>query len=297
MNVMVTGGRGFIGNFLTGLLVGRGDKVTVVSRTPQKVRTARVNVLVEAWLPDISRFDALVHLAGEPIFGRRWSPEQKENIRTSRVSSTRRLVDALGELAPEKRPKVLVSGSAIGFYGDRGEEVLGEESGPGEGFLAGVCREWEAEALRARDYGVRTVCLRTGVVLGMDGGALKQMLPPFKLGLGGPIGSGKQWMSWIHIRDLCRMILFAIDHGELDGPLNGVAPGPLTNKAFSKTLGKVLGRPALFPVPPLALRVLYGEAASILTDSQRCSSKKAEETGFDFEFREAEPALRRLLHK
>lgn len=295
MNVLVTGGRGFIGNFLTGLLVARGDHVTIVSRTPQKVRTARAGVSFEPWLPDLSRFGALVHLAGEPIFGKRWSPVQKENIRTSRVSSTRRIVDALGELPAAKRPKVLVCGSAIGFYGDRGDEVLDEGSEPGSDFLADVCRQWEEEALRAKDFGVRAVCLRTGIVLGLGGGALAQMLTPFKLGVGGPIGSGKQWMSWIHLRDLCRLVLTAIDRAELEGPLNGTAPAPVRNKDFTKVLGRVLRRPAFLPVPSFGLRALFGEAAGILLASQRCSADKALAHGFQFEFNELEPALRRLL--
>lgn len=297
MNVMVTGGRGFIGNSLTGLLVGRGDHVTVVSRNPSAGRTSRAGVSIEPWLPDLSRFAAIVHLAGEPIFGKRWSTQQKENLRTSRVSSTRRIVDALGELPAARRPRVLVNASAVGYYGSRGDEVLREEAAPGDDFLAGLSRAWEAEALRAPQVGVRAVCVRTGVVLGLDGGALQQMLPPFKLGVGGPIGSGRQWMSWIHIRDLCRLMLFAIDTAALEGPLNGASPTPLTNREFSKTLGRVLRRPALFPVPKLALRALYGEAAEVLFASQRCSAEKSLARGFTFEFSELEPALRQLLHR
>lgn len=296
MNVMVTGGRGFLGNFLTGLLVARGDHVTIVSRNPSAVRTARAGVTVESWMPDLSRVQAVVHLAGEPILGKRWSTDQKENIRTSRVASTRRIVDALGDLPAAKRPKVLVNGSAIGFYGDRGDELLSETSEPGDDFLAGVCRAWEAEALRAREHGVRAVCVRTGVALG-DGGALKRMLTPFRFGVGGPIGSGRQWMSWIHVRDLCRLIVHAIDHVALEGPVNGTAPEPVHHREFAKTLGRVLGRPAILPTPKLALRALFGEAATVLSASQRCSAEKAMASGFRFDFPALEPALRRVLHR
>jgi uncharacterized protein (TIGR01777 family) len=297
MKVMVTGGRGFVGNFLTGMLVARGDKVTVVSRRPGAVRTARAGVTIAAWLPELAGFDAVVNLAGEPIFGRRWSPEQKENIRTSRISGTGKLARSLAELPAGKRPRVLVSASAIGYYGDRGDELLSESSPPGRDFLAEVCRAWEDETGPASAAGVRTVCPRIGVVLGLDGGALQKMLPPFRLGIGGPIGLGRQWMSWIHERDLSRLILHAIDREELSGAVNAVAPAPVTNRDFSRTLGRVLRRPAILPVPPLALRVLYGEAASILTASQRCSADKALATGFRFEFEGAEAALRQLLHR
>lgn len=294
MNVLVTGGRGFIGSFLTGLLVGRGDHVTIVSREPSRVRTARAGVRAAPWLPELDGFDAIVHLAGEPIFGKRWSAEQKENLRTSRVSSTRKIAQSLAQLPASQRPRAFVSGSAVGYYGDRGDEVLHEEAQPGSDFLGSLCREWEGAAEGA---GVRTVLLRTGVVLGRDGGALQRMLPPFKLGLGGPIGSGKQWMSWIHRRDLCRLILHAIDNEQLSGPLNGTAPEPARNKELARTLGRALGRPAFLPTPPLALRLALGEVARVLTDSQRCSADKARESGFQFDFPELEGALRHLLGK
>lgn len=294
MNVMVTGGRGFIGSFLVGLLVGRGDHVTIVSRTPDRLRTARANVSVAPWLPGLDGFDAVVHLAGEPIFGKRWSAEQKANLRTSRVSSTRKIAQGLAQLPEGRRPKVFVCGSAVGYYGDRRDEVLSEEMQPGSDFLASLCREWEEAAAGA---GVRTVLLRTGIVLGRDGGALARMLTPFKLGLGGPIGAGRQWMSWVHRRDLARLILHAIDHEEVQGPLNGTAPEPVTSREFARSLGRVLHRPAFLPTPPIALRIALGEVARVLTDSQRCSSAKAQRSGFTFEYPELEGALHHLLSK
>jgi uncharacterized protein len=293
MKVLITGGSGFIGKYLTGALVGAGHQVTIVTRDPSRVRTARAGVDVAAWLPDLAPYDGVVHLAGEPIFGRRWSAEQKERIRASRATGTRKLVSALKET--ERRPRVLVSGSAIGFYGDRGEELLTEDSPPGDDFLAGVCIEWEREALAAVELGVRTVLVRTGVVLGSEGGALRQLLPPFKLGLGGPIGLGRHWMSWIHIRDHAALILDALTEGRLSGPVNAVAPNPVRNKDFTRALGKALRRPALFPVPPLMLKLAFGGVAEVLTASQRCSSAKAEAAGCTFQYGDLESALAHLL--
>jgi uncharacterized protein (TIGR01777 family) len=294
MNVLVTGGRGFIGSFLTGLLVARGDHVTIVSRAPDRARTARANERVVGWLPPLEGFDAVVHLAGEPIFGKRWSAQQKENLRTSRVSSTRKLAQSLADLPASQRPRVFVSGSAIGYYGDRGDELLDEGCGPGDDFLAGLCQEWEEAA---REAGVRTVLLRTGIVLARGGGALARMLPPFRLGLGGPIGSGRQWMSWIHRRDLARLILHAVDDERLSGPVNGTAPEPVRNRDFARALGRALHRPALFPVPVVALRLVLGEVAKILADSQRCAPARALDSGFEFEFPALDGALRQLLAK
>jgi len=295
MKVLVTGGRGFVGNFLTGLIVARGDRVTVVSRRPESVRTARVNVEVAGWLPDLSKFDAVVHLAGEPVFGARWNDAQKERIRASRVDSTRRIVAALAEADP--RPRVLVCASAVGYYGDRGDEVLGEDAPAGGDFLAGVCREWEAAAQEARGAGVRPVSARIGVVLGLGGGALPRLARPVRLGLGGTIGRGRQWMSWVHVKDLGRLILHAIDTESLEGPLNATAPQPVTNRELTRTLGRLLRRPTLLPAPPFALRLALGEVARLLTDSQRCSADKALASGFEFGFPALDGALRQLLHR
>lgn len=295
MRVLITGATGFIGNFLIGLFVARGDEVTIVTRDPEHVRNARAGCETVGWLPDLSGYDAVVNLAGESLFGKRWSEEQRRVIRESRIESTRRLVEGLANAEP--RPPVFVSASAIGYYGSRGDEVLAEDHAQGTDFLAEVCAAWEEAAVTAEEHGVRTVLVRIGVVLGEGGGALAKMLTPFKLGVGGPIGSGKQWMSWVHIKDLCRIILSAIDDESMRGPYNGTAPHPVTNKEFSRTLGRVLGRPAFLPTPPFALKAALGDVATLLTDSQRCSADKVLATGFEFDFPDLETALRKLLRR
>ncbi len=293
MRILVTGATGFIGRSLVERLAARGDRLTLTSRDPAGVRPPTPDTEVVGALPELSGFDAVVGLAGEPILGRRWSAAQKARIVGSRVEGTGDVVLALERADP--RPAVLVNASAIGFYGDRGDELLDERSRPGSDFLAEVCLDWEASANRARDLGVRTVLLRTGVVLGPGGGALKKMLPLFRLGLGGPIGSGAQWMSWIHRDDLVRMILFALDTPEVEGPLNGTAPNPVTGKNFTAELGRVLRRPAFLPAPGFGLRLVLGEAASMLLASQRCSADRALEFGFHFDHPELAEALAALL--
>jgi hypothetical protein len=244
------------------------------------------------WLPDLGGYDAVVNLAGEPLIGKRWSDAQRAKILDSRVQSTGRIVDAMK--ASPSHPQVLVNASAIGIYGDRGEDWLGEETLPALDFIGDVCSQWEAAAGQAP---CRSVMIRIGVVLGQGGGALSKMLLPFQLGLGGPMGSGRQWMSWIHIEDLCRLILHAIDNGTLAGPHNGTAPNPVTNKQFAATLGKVLKRPAFLPAPAFALKIALGEVSRLLTDSQRCKADKVLASGFEFRHPNLEPALRDLLRK
>jgi uncharacterized protein (TIGR01777 family) len=293
MNVLVTGGTGFVGNRLVDLLCARGDRVTIVTRHPESARSARAGVTYERWLPDIARFDAVVHLAGEPIAGKRWNAAQKEKIRSSRVDTTRNLVDAMR--AASKRPRVFVCGSATGYYGDRGDELLPESAPPGDTFLARVCVDWEAEAARANDLGVRTVSVRTGIVLGASGGVLAKLVPLFKLGLGGPLGTGRAWFAWIHILDLCALIVHAIDREDARGALNGTAPGVVRNKEFARALGRVLSRPAILPAPRFALRIALGEVAPYLTESERCVPERALHSGFIFRHPQLEPALRDLL--
>jgi hypothetical protein len=240
--------------------------------------------------------DAVVHLAGENIASGRWTAGRKAAIRDSRLNGTRLLCEALAGLA--RPPKTLVCASAIGYYGDRGAEVLTEESPPGAGFLPGVCREWEAASGPAARKGIRVVLLRIGVVLSPKGGALSRMLPPFRAGLGGVIGNGRQYVSWVALDDLVGIVLHALRSGELRGPVNAVAPVPVTNRELTEALGKVLSRPTLLPVPAFALRLAVGEMAdALLLASARVVPRRLEETGYRFRFPELPAALRHLLGK
>jgi uncharacterized protein (TIGR01777 family) len=295
MHVLVTGGTGFVGNLLVSLLCARNHRVTVVSRHPESARSARVGVTYERWLPDVSRFDAVVHLAGEPIAARRWSAQVKHDIRASRVDTTRNLVEAMRTAA--KKPRVFVCGSATGYYGDRGDEELPESAPPGDTFLAEVCVAWEAEAARAGELGVRTVSIRTGIVVGRFGGVIAKMLPLFKLGLGGPLGSGRAWFPWVHIHDLCDLILHVIDREDARGAYNGTSPGVVRNAEFARTLGRVLSRPAVLPAPKIALRIVLGEVAEAMTESARCVPERALASGFRFQHAGLEGALRNVLHR
>jgi uncharacterized protein (TIGR01777 family) len=240
-----------------------------------------------------SDIDTVYHLAGESVFHGRWNNAKKERIRASRVDGTRHLVDGIAKA--EKKPTTLICSSAVGFYGDRGDTPLTERSTGGDDFLAAVCRDWEAEALRAEELGIRVVLVRTGIVLGRGGGALKQMLPPFKLGLGGRIGSGRQYMPWIHIDDLIGIMLYARENTSLRGPVNAVAPNPVTNRVFTKSLAGALHRPALFPVPGFALKTALGEFGEVLLGSQRVIPETLTSSGFTFDFPEIDSALQDLL--
>lgn len=295
MNVLVTGGTGFVGNILVNLLCARGDRVTVLTRDPGRTRSARAGVAYAAWPVDVSKFDAVVNLAGAGVLDRRWNDAYKAELRASRVELTRRLVEAMA--ASPRRPRVLVSASAVGYYGDRGEELLPETAPPGDGFLGQLCVDWEAEAQKAAAHGVRVATVRIGLVLGSHGGALKQMTPIFKLGLGGPFGLGRAWFPWIHVNDLCGLMIHALANESVSGPLNGTAPGIVRNREYARTFGRVLSRPAFLPVPPIALRVVLGEVASVLTASQRTVPERTLASGFQFRFPELEPALENLLHR
>jgi len=288
-HVLLTGGTGFIGHRLQSALVASGHSISVVTRHPERHRTARSGVSYVPWPPDPSRAQAVVHLAGEPLFGKRWNAEVKAEIQRSRVETTRALVEAMA--ASAQRPEVFVCASAVGWYGERGDELLDERSTPGATFLSEVCQAWETEAQRAEALGVRVVRLRIGVVLGLGGGALAPLLRPFKLGVGGPIGSGRQWFSWIHARDLAELFVRAVDDPRLRGAVNGVAPEPVTNRDFARALGRALHRPAVLPAPAFALRLVLGEATEVLLESQRCLPRAALEAGFEFRFREIGPAL------
>ena len=300
MQVAVTGATGMIGATLVRALAARGDEVTALSRNAQRARQT-LDVPAETWadpkaeLPPLDALrgrDGVVHLLGE-VIAQRWSDEAKREIRESRVLSTRNLVAGLRELPEEERPGVLVSASAVGWYGHRGDERLDESTQePGDDFLAQLCADWEAEARRAEELGVRVVLNRTGVVLSDSGGALEKMLPFFKAGIGGPVAGGRQYVPWVHVDDLVGATVFALDHGELSGPVNVTAPEPVTNKELSKTLGRVLHRPAFAPVPALAVKTLYGEMAEIVITGQRALPVKLRELGYEFRWPELEPALR-----
>jgi uncharacterized protein (TIGR01777 family) len=297
MKCIVSGGTGFIGKQLVNALLKDGHYVAIWSRKPGgETRTA-----VEAfrWDPlegepqeeSLNGFDVVVHLAGESV-AQRWNAEVKRKIRDSRVLGTRRLVSAISKV--KHKPSALICSSAVGFYGSRGDQVLTESSAPGTGFLAEVCTAWEKEADAAASLGLRVVKLRTGVVLGHDGGALEKMLPAFQAFVGGALGSGKQWMPWIHMDDLVNMCRFAID-GSFSAALNGTAPNPVTNAQFAATLGKVLHRPTFLPAPAFALQALFGEMAQMLLGSERAVPTAAKDLGFSWKYPGLEEALHNLL--
>ena len=242
----------------------------------------------------LERSDAVVNLSGEAIMGGRWTEARRRVLVESRVQLTKQLVSAIAEARP--RPKTLISGSAVGYYGDRGNEILHESSPGGTDFLAQLCKDWEAAARLAEDSDLRVMTLRTGVVLGRDGGALAQMLPPFRLGVGGPVGSGRQYMPWIHLQDLVRVIAAALTDDRYEGTVNGVAPEPATNREFARVLGRALHRPVVLPVPALALKVIFGEAAGVLLGSQRVEPRRLRELGFTYCFPTLDQALADIVH-
>jgi uncharacterized protein len=302
MKILITGATGLIGRPLCRMLSDEGHTVIALSRSPQKagdLAAARVYEWEAQSGPPpaeaLEAIDAVVHLAGEPIAGRRWSDEQKRRIRDSRVISTRHLVNGICAVTP--RPASLISSSAVGFYGDRGDEQLDEDSPPGEGFMPDVCREWETESARASEAGIRVVLVRTGVVLARRGGALEKMLPPFKLGVGGKIASGRQWFPWIHLDDIVEIFRHAVFSPSLSGAVNGVAPAVVTNKEFTECLARALHRPALFPVPEFALRMLFGEMADVLLSSQRVVPRRLLDSGYEFQYPQLAPALEDLVGK
>jgi uncharacterized protein (TIGR01777 family) len=287
MRVLLTGGTGFIGDPVARALRAAGHDVTIVSRHPGHVPAK--SIAWDAVRPAMRETDAVVNLAGESIAGGRWTDARKRAILHSRVDATRTLVDAIAD-APA-RPAVLVNASAIGFYGPRGDEELDESAPAGEGFLADVCRRWEAEAFRAQPLGVRVVALRLGVVLGPEGGALASMLLPFRAGLGGPLGSGKQWMSWIHRDDVVGLVLAALASDAYAGPVNATAPVPVRNRDFTAALAKAVHRPAFFRVPGIALRLVLGEMSEMLLTGQRVVPAAATAAGYAFRHPDLPSAL------
>lgn len=299
MRILLTGATGFVGRALSLRLQRDGHTVLAWVRDPaaaQQVLGADV-VRVAATDDDaalervVADVDAVVNLAGEPIVGQRWSDAYKRRLTDSRVQLTRRLAAALARVARDGRSRTLVSASAVGYYGERGDERLSEQSPAGSDFLAQLCQAWESATAAAREAGVRTAILRIGVVLGPEGGALAKLLPPFRLGLGGPIGSGRQWMPWIHLLDLVELITTALGDARYAGAIDAVAPAPVTNGELARTLGRVLGRPAVLPVPSVLLRLALGEAAVTLLGSQRVEGGRLAELGFVHRFPTLEAAL------
>jgi uncharacterized protein (TIGR01777 family) len=293
MQLGLTGATGFVGRHLIRLAVRRGYEVVAFSRDPSRVvhDCIETRKFTTSEPPDFHGCQAVIHLAGENVAGF-WSEKKKRRIRESRVLGTRAIVEGIRTL-PEK-PGVLVSASAVGFYGDSGDAELTEQSPGGAGFLAETCREWESEAIAAEPF-CRVVRPRIGVVLGREGGALRMMLPAFRLGLGGRLGNGRQWFSWIHVEDLAMLLLFAVENLDVRGPVNATAPWPVTNADFTRTLGRVLRRPAFFPVPAFMLRMVLRDFSHELLDSKRVLPAVATEHRFSFRFPGLEPALRDLL--
>src|SRR5215469_4474847 len=301
MKVLVTGSTGLVGTALLNELARDRHTVCRLIRPSSTVVGGAKQGFDVAWNPSTGELggagvgaDAVVNLAGASIAGGRWTKARKELLRTSRIDTTRALVGALGKM--DARPRVLVSASAIGIYGDRGDELLTEDSKPGSDFLAGLARDWEAEALKAEALGIRVVLARFGIILAQQGGALAKMLLPFKLGVGGSLGSGKQWMSWITLDDVVAIIRLTIENGAMRGAMNVVAPQPVQNGEFTKVLAKVLRRPGLFPAPAFALRLVLGEMAdALLLSSQRVTTEKLQQFGYRFRFPELSSALQSVL--
>lgn len=294
MKALITGASGLIGTELQKALKEKGWELLLASRSEPK-DDRHIKWTVEEGFRDenleqLEGLDAVIHLAGENVAGLRWTDEKKKAIRDSRVLGTRTLIDAFTKL--KNRPKTFLAGSAIGFYGNRGDDEMTEASPAGDGFLPEVCRDWEAESRRAEDLGIRTVLLRTGIVLSKDGGALGTMLLPFKMGVGGVVGSGKQWMSWISLEDQIRAMMFVLENETIRGAVNLTSPNPVTNEQFTKTLGEVLYRPTFLPLPEFAVGMIFGEMGdALLLDSTKVQPKRLEDAGFEFKFPELKPAI------
>ncbi len=296
MNLLITGGTGLIGVPLVEYLLGRGDEVTLLIRNLSKAQSLfqdRVNY-IESLAKYMGHVDAVINLAGEPIIDKRWTKQRKHELNVSRVGVTEEIIHWL--TACEQKPEVLVSGSAIGYYGNYPEDIeLEESASPRTCFASELCREWEASANKATDLGVRVCTVRTGVVLDQHGGALKRMLLPFRMGLGGPIGKGQQWFSWIHLSDMVNLLVYLIDNKKISGPVNAAAPYPVQNIEFAKVFGRVLKRPAFLPVPAFMFKILLGEASELLLEGQKVVPKKIQTFGFQFQYPTLQQALGAIL--
>jgi uncharacterized protein len=300
MKIVISGGTGFLGRPLTDALVHDGHEVVLLTRgagspdPPVRRVTWRPDGSVGAWAAELDGAGAIVSLTGESIAGHRWSVAQKQRILDSRLLATKSVCEAIRRGSTP--PTVLVGGSAVGYYGPLGDQLATEDTPPGHDFLAGVCVKWEAETNQAASPRTRIVCIRTGIVLARDGGALPQMLPPFWFGAGGPVGSGRQFWPWIHRQDWIDLVRFAIANPAVTGPLNATAPQPVTNKEFAKALGRAMHRPALMPAPGFALKLLLGEMAEgLLLSGQRAVPAKAQRLGFKFRYEKVDAALAALF--
>ncbi len=297
MDYLITGATGFIGQKVVRELLSAGNEVNYLGRRRSPFLDSRA--AFHRWesgelppLDSVPTVDAIIHLAGEPI-AQRWNDDVRRRIGESRIDATRKLVSAISVL--KHKPSVLVSASAVGYYGDRGDEILTEENSPGNDFLAQGCVDWEREALRARELGLRVVLIRIATVLGREGGALLKMLTPFRLGVGGKFGSGRQWQPWMHVDDLVRLLIFAAGNAHVTGPLNGSAPEPITNADFTKAMATAVHRPAIFPVPKFALKLTLGDVAEFVFKSQRVIPDLTQRSGFVFRYPEIGPALASLV--
>jgi len=318
MRVFVTGASGFVGRRLVRELLRRGDSVVALTRRASRLQELagpaaatlggtgagdRLRIVEGdptkpgTWQQAVADCEAVVALAGEPVMGDRWSAEFKKRLYDSRVEGVRRVVEAMAAapVVGGQAPRVLVSASAVGYYGSRGDQELPESASPGSDFLANLCVDWEAAAEAGKAHGLRVVCLRIGVVLGEGGGALEKMMPAFRLFLGGPLGSGDQYWAWVHLEDLVGLILLALERGDVQGPINAVAPAPATVRTVARELGSAMRRPALFSVPEVALKLMLGERAEVLLGSQRAIPQRARELGYRFRFDELGAALHATL--
>jgi len=304
MKIVVAGGTGFIGSALCARLARQGHSLVLLIRSiSAAAESPKMTTILwqpeqpGAWEPILGEAvdgaDGIINLAGEPIAGKRWSEAQKRKLRSSRIETTRAVVTAIGRA--KKKPTVFLNASAVGYYGPRRDEGVTEESGPGNDFLSRLCAEWEDEAKKAENHGVRLIRLRTGIVLGKGGGALSKMVPPFKLFIGGPLGSGRQWMPWIHLEDGVGLIEFLLENANARGPVNATAPNPVTMKEFCRILSGVLHRPCWTPVPTFALRLLLGEMADMLIAGQRAVPAAAQKLGYRFRYPMLREALESLL--
>ncbi|VAX34794.1 Cell division inhibitor Slr1223 (YfcH in EC), contains epimerase/dehydratase and DUF1731 domains [hydrothermal vent metagenome] len=291
MNLLITGATGFIGSALCFRLLEDKHNIVALSRYPESIKEPIRGISNLKQLKGDVVFDVVVNLAGEPIADKRWSKQQKQRISNSRLDSTQKLISYFKTL--KHKPKLFISGSAIGYYGiNKTDDIIDETASGDESFSSQLCQQWEAAALQAQTLGIRTCLLRTGIVLGKGGGALKKMLFPFKIGLGGKIGEGKQWMSWIHLDDLVGIILYCINQENLTGPINGTSPNPVTNQEFTKILGKILKRPTLLPMPKIIVKLLMGQMGEeLLLTGKKILPIKALDAGYKFQYEKLENAL------